>query len=1257
MLISSIVISILILLGPFATFHAVAVNAPMLVSPIDNITVRSTNYDGALAVPPLAIPTFQWQAVSGANSYALEISQDINFVTKLTFTTPLTTYTPTNVGNFTDGHWYWRVKVNVAGAGYSETWGFWREWASIDNFPVLTSPADSATLEFFDPPVFSWDPVIGAAKYRLQISGNYDFSTISYTKDTIPTTHQPLTKLINGIYFWRVIPLDPSNRLGTPSEIRSFTMGYNQVPNQIEPADNTFPIFTPTFRWQAVRGAQQYLLEYSTSSTFGPGTISITTNNTTYTPQSTLPNDINYYWHVRAKSGNSLSDWSSTWYFQKRWYLVPTLLTPTNNYSYVRFPFFSWTPVPGAARYRIQIDKDPDFVNVYLDQYTSVPYFTPRNWFNTAIPVYWRVIPYDGSNNAGQKSAEWSFQNSSANTTPVQIYPLFYYTPDSLLNPHEDHTAPFPVFMWSRLTDLTTGANSGVKYQVEVCSDGLCNSPVWTEQTQNLYATPTTANPFAPIVGVDYWWRVRGLDTLGNPVGGGWSQIWRARFDPALGLMPVSGAPQILRPVDAAEIVDQTPLFEWQRVTGADYYQVEIYNNPGLSGPPVVSDQVPYPVFSPKSSLAQRNLIPIDPTKLAFGTYYWHVRAHTPSGLGPWSSAQRFQIAAQSEWQASRALGNTALPYQIAADPIDSVDPNFEMTTLFVTQDSNNWYFGFQAFTQPTNMVYALLLDLDHSDNSGATSLPAPFNTVTTIPAHQPEYVILINQEAGLFTASGVSIYTWTGSSWSLPAPLLSPGGIMYNLGSNYVELALQNTAIGYNTTGGSYAVSLISLTTAGGSPLDSIPSDPAVPGGGPISRFASVSQRMNLHKPPNNLGGDPTSFPFVPPFFWDYPTGSNGTDPWSGAKIEYHFDPGFTNPIGQFTLNLSSIHPYYYSPPSFSWLTDLSGNNTYYWRVQPRYSGGQFGVWSQGWRFEMRNFVPQNLSESVTFATPTFTWDRVEGAESYDLQVSLNLAFTNLATSITTRQNTFTPTGTYDSNRTYYWRVRAIRNGVPAQNYWSDIKPFDLILPVPSGLTPHDPDPQHAVRSAPTFCWTPLIASPPGQPQVPVIAAYQYRLQVSRTDPTFSTKTEYTTEQSCLTPPEGYADGTYYWRVAMLDGQGKISSYSNTAVITKQYPMTTLVSPLNATVPSTPTFIWVPVSGAEAYKFEVSINSNFSPLFDSATTNQTTYTPTKIYASNQIFYWRVAIIDADGKVGPFTGGTILIGPYTNRVFLPVVAR
>jgi hypothetical protein len=180
---------------------------------------------------------------------------------------------------------------------------------------------------------------------------------------------------------------------------------------------------------------------------------------------------------------------------------------------------------------------------------------------------------------------------------------------------------------------------------------------------------------------------------------------------------------------------------------------------------------------------------------------------------------------------------------------------------------------------------------------------------------------------------------------------------------------------------------------------------------------------------------------------------------------------------------------------------------------------------------------------------------------------------------------------------------------------------------------------------------------SPTGDP---VLAAFKYRVQVSK-DPLFSSIFETVdTEQSCWTPTNssvGYDDGTYYWRVAMLDGDSKLGEFSDYEMVIKQYPITTLVSPLNGTTTGvTPTFVWTPVNGAARYKLEVSLFDNFSTTYDSITTDNTRYTPTKIYLINRTYYWRVAIVDYANKVGPYTNATIILDlPFGS--FLPFIKK
>ena len=143
----------------------------------------------------------------------------------------------------------------------------------------------------------------------------------------------------------------------------------------------------------------------------------------------------------------------------------------------------------------------------------------------------------------------------------------------------------------------------------------------------------------------------------------------------------------------------------------------------------------------------------------------------------------------------------------------------------------------------------------------------------------------------GDFLASNVILYSWNGVGWNPETTLQAIGGTVYytttTSTTKYVEIKVPNTAIGMDPVSGSYAIALLSLPPAPGTiPLDSTPTDPAIPGGSLVSRFASVSERMMMVMPLSNIENDPRTFSSVPPVFWEYPTGSNGTAPGQAVPM-----------------------------------------------------------------------------------------------------------------------------------------------------------------------------------------------------------------------------------------------------------------------------------------------------------------------------------------------------------------------------------
>jgi hypothetical protein len=1250
-------------------------NVPIHLTPTYGTVTNVSNY------PPLGIPELTWGKVEGAKKYRVQISPDIGFaVIPINLTTTNTSYTHNDLGTnlLYDGNWYWRVRSDDPVSEYSQAMMFVKEWASIENSPVLVSPSNSVSLSFFDAPTFSWKPVIGAARYRLQIATSEDgFAAPIYNQFTLSNSHQPVNKLSNGVYYWRVIPVDPGDNLGTSSVIRSFTVEYSAIslgnaPILLEPLHDSEPIFTPTFKWSAVRGAEKYRLEYTSAPNcnFGTGATVVETRNTTYTPTSTLPNDQNFCWRVRALSGQSIGEWSETWQFVKAWYIKPQLLTPTNNFKYGIYPFFSWTPVPGASYYRIEVDKKEDLTNPYQAHTTANPFFTMREYEGSpGVPYFWRVRPFDGNGKEGDWSEIFSFTSYYTATVPTQIYPFYYYSPNSFpppyndirMDPFEDRTVALPIFMWHRvLNPNPTGGIYSPAYRIEVDLTPAFSPPIWSFDTENTSASPTLINPFTPDKNAVYYWRVCPLNSIGgtcmqNPENGDiwWSQIWRTKIDTTLATQATGGlAPTLTHPAHGDIFVDATPRLQWMPYSNANSYRIQISRDQTFNETPLIDAQTPYPVYTPQVSLAQRSL-----GKTDYGTFYWRIIGlQNGSPVGSWSDPRRFQIASQSDWKLHRDLGDLNNQVLIAYDEYNDVPANFDLSGLYASQSEFFWFFGFDIHGTTSNMTYALYLDIDYKDNSGADFDARQdshgFN-VSTIAAHKPEYAIYIDQIDGEFSREKTFVYKWEGNNWGHPVNFTQIADADINPTSDYIELKIPITAIGLggkNTA----SVSLFSINSTGGFPVDTSPSDPTA-ASGVLSRFSAVSDRLNLLAPPNTLGGSQDTISFVPPFFWDYPTGSNEATPYAGATIEVHLDPSFTNPaVGN--INITS-NTKYFAQPNASWVNDLRGDNTYYWRVRPRYlpSVVRFGAWSEGWSFERDGLMPKNLSESINFATPTFSWDMVEGASSYDLWVDNDPNFGSREVDINTTQASYTPTNTLPEG-TYYWKVRARRHQVNQQDDWSEVKTFTLSLPKPGNLRPNL-DASTAVGYAPTLCWDPVVVNTNG---VPVLAAWKYRVHVSKS-PGFSTLyDDIVTEQACWTPTKGYEDGSFYWRVAIIDGNNRLGSFSETAQFTKQYPVTTLSSPVSGSVIAfTPTFKWQPVFNTARYRLEVSLSPTYSPIYDSITTVSTSFNPIKIYDLNKTYYWRVAIIDKDGRTGPFTDALIILDPFPGsiKLFLPMITR
>jgi hypothetical protein len=128
---------------------------------------------------------------------------------------------------------------------------------------------------------------------------------------------------------------------------------------------------------------------------------------------------------------------------------------------------------------------------------------------------------------------------------------------------------------------------------------------------------------------------------------------------------------------------------------------------------------------------------------------------------------------------------------------------------------------------------------------------------------------------------------------------------------------------------------------------------------------------------------------------------------------------------VDDFTTDLT-CYPY----------TGLTPGTTYYWEVRVACDSPYVSKWSDLYSFDTAlSTVPYLCSPicgaSDIILSPNFSWDAVAGATSYEVQVSTDDAFANIVASGTTSTNAWVSGVTLDYSTAYYWRVRAVSDGI----------------------------------------------------------------------------------------------------------------------------------------------------------------------------------------------------------------------------------
>jgi hypothetical protein len=185
-----------------------------------------------------------------------------------------------------------------------------------------------------------------------------------------------------------------------------------------------------------------------------------------------------------------------------------------------------------------------------------------------------------------------------------------------------------------------------------------------------------------------------------------------------------------------------------------------------------------------------------------------------------------------------------------------------------------------------------------------------------------------------------------------------------------------------------------------------------------------------------------------------DYVTLSSpatGSNYWAGLTLDWLPHAGvdfydvqldssalFNSPVIK-TVSKTYVNSSDGNSDTYTYFDDLYFGKKYYWRVRAR-NAVDTTAWSTVWNFTTRNYVtllsPVDGLLNANTAGLTLDWSPHAGVDLYQLQMDTSSQFNSpLLTSVNKNyvnssdgnSDTYNATGALLTNRTYYWRVRAI--------------------------------------------------------------------------------------------------------------------------------------------------------------------------------------------------------------------------------------
>ncbi|MET1059760.1 MAG: Ig-like domain repeat protein [Nocardioides sp.] len=1063
-----------------------------LAAPSAHAALASPEDLGPLGDVATNSPVFSWSTVPGAAKYEIQADDAADYSSPaFTVTTTNRRYVPTVL--LAGGTQHWRVRALDADATPS-SWTTGEFTISPVAPPTPQGPADGTSLhQPASPPLLEWTETPGAVEYTVQLDKETDFvDAVTYTtRVTSLVVPDPLEATT---YHWRVKAKKTTGIESAYSEPISFSVGALAPVTIVGPDDDPDnEVEDVVLDWEPVPGAQYYQLRVATDEDFN----TIIDNQTKilgtrYSPPVTYLNN-QYYWQVRAVdlSGNPTA-WSSIQAnFNRVWPDRPQARYPAGpgTVEIAGQPYFQWTPVQHATYYQLDVGGDPNFSPGSFDTCrTAGTTYTTQNGILTTrfgqsadetcsmqpgAVMYWRVRGMDLP-----KGVQGLYSATQA----------FRYRPSEFRNvrPANGQTVDVPTFSWESVRPAE-------RYEIAVYD--RVGGQVLEASTYSTSYTPVGVLALEPDDG-PFTWQLNSVSADGT------SSVIEGRTFRVSGGSPATGAaamtPLSGRSSDPATM--RAPSLRWEPSPDAASYRLYLGNaGSGVywtsNGDDVLGEDLPYPAVT---DISTRTFAP--------GTYDWFAVAYAEDGslldIGPVAT---FRVAdfptvtgqALALDGLSHDAGTTCTAHlnadgvtgprcdAVPASPEFSWDHQADMALymVYLSEDASFTNLVERDVPVTAGTRYALTLTNDHPALPESKAGQAYYWTVRPCKALTvcaPDPVSSTGMATNAFRKESPAV-----TSHPVTTEVVDGAGraTSTEVTFDWDDYFDTNQAHVWSATGerGPQAARTYRIQVSGSPTFSSTASqniDDKVVDQSTYTAVQDLYPEGTLYWRVQAIDGDENALTWSPTrsFVKQSPqvtlTGPANQSDGSGAQQLTWAPQAFAS---SYELAVSKD-----GDANFSDATKLFANKTvkqvgyvwdspipvsnlpYHWRVRRKDAAGNVGPWSAARSFTVRGLAPSPLSPAAgAFESgngPLFTWDRVDEAATYVLEVRVAGSATNWAT-ITTPATSWATVKEMPAG-SWQWRVTARNTASTPKNLgtsdWRDLSvvtgPTATTAPVVTG-------------------------------------------------------------------------------------------------------------------------------------------------------------------------------------------------------------